>query len=111
MELSLQRFVTEENKWMFDRLEGEKQEVEGRFGDELRWQRLDERKSSRISYSHPFDGFDADNWAEMIGWLCRHIVKLDEAFSEPLGRLNQELKSGSGTMLGGRDVAPSVSEG
>ena len=70
---------------MFDRLEGDKQEVEGRFGDELRWQRLDERKSSRISYSHPFDGFDADNWPEMIGWLHRHIVRLDEAFSEPLG--------------------------
>ena len=55
-------------------------------------------------------GVDADNWPEMIGWLRRHIVKLDEAFSEPLGRLNQELKSGSGTLPGGRDVAPSVSE-
>ena len=110
VELSLQRSVTEENKWIFDRLQGERQEVEGRFGDQLRWQRLDERKSSRISYSHPFDGFDADNWPEMIGWLRQHIVKLDEAFSESLGRLNQELKSGSGTLPGGRDVAQSVSE-
>ena len=110
VELSLQRSATEENKWMFDRFEGEKQEVEGRFGDELRWQRLDERKSSRISYSHPFDGFEANNWPEMIGWLRRHIVKLDEAFSEPLGRLNQELKSGSGVLPGSRDASPSGSE-
>ena len=110
VELTLQRSVTEENKWIFDRLEGERHEVEGRFGDELRWQRLDERKSSRISYSHPFDGVDAENWPEMVGWLCRRIVKLDEAFSEPLGRLNQELKSGGGTLPGGRNVAPSVSE-
>ena len=109
VELSLQRSVTEENKWIFDRLHGERQEIEGRFGDRLRWQRLDERKSSRISYSHPFDGFDADKWPEMIRWLLRHIVKLDEAFSEPLGRLNQELKSSSGTLSAGRDVAPSVS--
>ena len=110
VELTLQRSVTDENKWIFDRLQRERQEVEGRFGDELRWQRLDERKSSRISYSHPFDGIDAENWPEMIGWLCRHIVKLDEAFSEPLGRLNQELKSSGGTLPGGPNVAPSVSE-
>ena len=100
VELYLERSATEENKWIFDRLEAERQEVEGRFGDELLWQRLDERKSSRISCSHPFDGFDAESWPEMIGWLCQHIVKLDEAFSESLGRLNQELKSG------GRNAAP-----
>ena len=110
VELTLQRSVTEENKWIFDRVQGERQEVEGRFGNELRWQRLDKRKSSRISYSHSFDGFDAENWPERIRWLCRYIVKLDEAFSEPLGRLNQELKSGGGTLPGGRNVAPSVSE-
>ena len=36
----------------------------------------------------------------MIEWLCDHIVKLDGAFSEPLGRLNSELKSGGGTLTG-----------
>ena len=108
VELTLQRSVTEANKWIFDRLAEQKPEVEGRFGDELRWQRLDERKSSRISYSHPFDGFDVDNWADMIKWLCRHIVKLDEAFSQPLGRLNQELKSRGDIMAGDEDIAGSV---
>ena len=85
-----------------------RQELEGRFGDELHWQRLNERKSSRICYSHPFDGFDTENWPEMIEWLCRNIVRLDEAFSEALGRLNQQLKSRSGPMAGDRNVAPSV---
>ena len=28
----------------------------------------------------------------MIEWLCKHIVKLEEAFSEPLSRLNRQLK-------------------
>ena len=105
VELTLQRALQEENKWIFDRLEEGKQEVEGRFGGELRWQRLDERKSSKISHSRSFDGFDAGNWPEIIAWLCRHIVKLDEAFSEPLGRLNQELKSS------GRSPAPLASDG
>ena len=100
VELYLQRSDGAENKWIFDALEREKQEIEGRFGGELHWQRLDERKASRISYSHPFDGFNEESWPEMIGWLCQHIVRLDEAFSEPLTRLNRQLKSG-GTLLAG----------
>lgn len=104
VELLLQRPTAVENKWMFDQLEQERQKVEGRFGNELNWQRLDSRKSSKISYSHAFDGFDEDNWPEMIEWFCRHIVKLDESFSEPLGRLNQELESGSGTLSGSQSA-------
>ncbi len=109
MELSLQRSAATENKWIFDQLEQERQELEGRFGDELRWLRLDERKTSRICYSHPFDGFNEENWPEMIEWLCRHIVRLDEAFSKPLGRLNQKLKSRGDTLAGDRNVPQSVS--
>ncbi len=93
VELVLQRPVAAENKWIFDRLEQERPELVARFGDELQWHRLDERKSSRICYSHAFDGFNAENWPEMINWLCQHIVRLDEAFSESLGRLSHQLKS------------------
>ena len=50
VELYLQRSVAAENKWIFDRLERKRQELDGRFGTELRWHRLDERKASRISY-------------------------------------------------------------
>ena len=89
VELILQRSAAAENKQIFDRLEQERQEIEGRFGDELSWRRMDDRKKSRICCSHPFDGFNEENWPEMIEWLCRHIVRLDEAFSEPLSRLNQ----------------------
>ena len=93
VELYLERSVAAENKWIFDQLERERQALDSRFGEELRWQRLNERKASRISYSHPFDGFNNESWPEMIEWLCRYIVRLDETFSEPLGRLSTELKS------------------
>ena len=104
VELYLQRSVADENKWIFDALEGKRQELESDFGDELHWQRLDERKSSRICYSHPFDGYDDKNWPGMIDWLCRHVVKLDETFSQPLGHLNQELKSRGGMLDSNRDA-------
>ena len=107
VELYLQRFAAEENKRLFDRLAAERQEIEGRFGAELRWMRLDAKKASRICYSHPFDGFDAELWPEMIDWLCRHFVKLEEAFSKPLGRLGQELKSRRGNGASEADAAGS----
>ena len=93
MELYLTRSRADENKWFFDQLERERQEIEGRFGAELQWQRLDDKKASRICYQHPFNGFDEDNWQEMIEWLCKYVDKLEEAFSEPLERLNREMKS------------------
>ena len=97
VELYLSRTQAVENKWFFDQLDRERQEIEGRFGAKLQWQRLDDKKASRICYQHSFDGYNDDNWPEMIEWLCEHIVKLEEAFSEPLGRLNELMKSREGT--------------
>ena len=93
VELYLQRSQATENKWIFDKLELEKQKIEDRFDAQLQWHRLDDKKASRVCYAHPFDGFSDENWPEMIEWLCKHIVKLEEAFSEPLSRLNRQLKS------------------
>ena len=92
VELYLQRSQTD-NKWIFDQLEQKRQEIEEQFGAELQWQRLDEKKASRICYSHPYDGFNDENWPTMINWLCEHIVSLEQAFSKPLARLNRQLKS------------------
>ena len=102
VELYLARAEAGENKWIFDQLEPKRQEIEEHFGAELRWQRLDDKKACRISYSHPFNGFDDKNWPAMIEWLCRHIVKLEEAFSEPLERLNPRLRSQGGISVGDR---------
>ena len=102
VELYLARAEASENKWIFDRLEREKQDIDGRFGAALRWQRLDDKKASRISRTQPFDGYDNENWPAMIEWLCEHIVRLEQAFSEPLARLNAQLKSESATSAGGQ---------
>ena len=91
-----------ENKWIFDQLEGKRQEIEERFGAEFQWQRLDDKKASRICHSQSFDGYDDKNWPTMIEWLCKHIDKLEEAFSEPLERLNRQLKSQGGVSEGDR---------
>ena len=101
VELYLSRAEASENKWVFDQLERRRREIEERFGATLEWQRLDDKKASRICYNQPFDGFDDENWPAMIEWLCSHIVKLDEAFSKSLTRLNRQLKSRESSSGGG----------
>jgi hypothetical protein len=93
VEISLQRSETAENKWLFDQLYGQKDAIEAAFGAELDWRRMDDKKASRIVYAQPFDGFNREAWPEMIGWLAAHIQKLEAAFSEPLARLNRQVRS------------------
>ena len=100
VELNLQSSDSARNKWIFDQLEQETKELADRFGGQLRWRRMDDLKASRIGLSHPCDGYNVENWPEMIDWMCRHFVRLEETFSEPLARLNQQLRSG-GNGLGG----------
>ena len=82
-----------ENKWIFDQLNEKKREIEERIGAELTWQREDHCKHSKIRYSQSFEVYNEDNWQEVVEWLCEHIVKLERAFSKPLGLLGQELES------------------
>jgi hypothetical protein len=94
VELSLQRADRDENKWIFDELLAQRKTIEESFGAELNWKRMDDKKSSRVEYPKPFDGYDRDNWPEMIQWLGDHIDRFENAFREPLQRLNQTMKSG-----------------
>ncbi|MCY3810266.1 MAG: DUF4268 domain-containing protein [Gammaproteobacteria bacterium] len=94
-----------ENKWLFDRLEQQRADVEADFGEGLNWLRMDDKKASRIVFARDFDGFDEANWPDMVDWLCEHILRLEQAFSEPLGRLNRQLKSGIDQAVAGGAAA------
>ncbi|MGM1052484.1 MAG: DUF4268 domain-containing protein [Pseudomonadota bacterium] len=93
VEISLQRSEADENKWVFDRLLAQKDQIEEVFGAELDWRRMDDKKASRVVFSRPFDGFSRDTWPEMIAWLSTHIQKLEMAFSAPLAILNKQIRT------------------
>ncbi|MBX4865366.1 DUF4268 domain-containing protein [Rhizobium bangladeshense] len=97
VEVNIARADRDQNKWLFDRLEADRSAIEARFGAEMSWSRLDERKQSRISYSHPIDGFEVDNWPEMITWLSEHIRKLEGAFRQPLAQYARSIPSADET--------------
>lgn len=93
VEISLQRSEADENKWVFDRLLTQKEQIEAVFGADLDWRRMDDKISSRVVFAQPFDGFNRDVWPEMIAWLSTHMQKLEAACSEPLANLNRQVRT------------------
>jgi len=91
VEMSLGRQQASENKSLFDQLSAQREKLDAAFGDRLDWKRLDDKKACRIVYAKSFDGFDRDNWPEMIRWLSENVRKLERAFSGPLGQLKPKL--------------------
>lgn len=92
VEFSMSRSDTSENKFMFDFLHEKKTEIEVKFGAELEWSRLDEKKASRIQFKKDFDGYNRDNWSEIIEWLVNNMIKLEQSLKQPLQIVNQALK-------------------
>ncbi len=93
VELNLARSERDENKWLFDKLHESKTLIEGGFGNEMYWQRLDDKKQSRISYSRSFDSYDQENWPTMAEWLSLNIRKLEDTFLSQLSSLAKTIPS------------------
>ncbi len=92
VEYYMARAQAEANQFVFERLRAEKTSIEASFGAELTWMPLPNRKSCRIHYAMPVDGYDEDNWPEMIDWLVQSMTRLERALSSPLEKIRPELK-------------------
>ena len=93
VELWLGRSNAKENKFLFNELKGQQNEIEGKFGKELEWLLLEGKKSSRIQLSRPFEGYNRDNWPEMIRWLVSNMSSLEKALKQPLEKAASKLRS------------------
>ena len=93
VELWLGRGNAKENKFLFNELKSQQNEIESKFGKKLEWLLLEGKKSSRIQLSRPFDGNNRDNWPEMIEWLVSNMTLLEKALRQPLAKAHTQLKS------------------
>lgn len=93
-EVYISRSEAETNKAIFDALHERKIEIETTFGNSLVWQRLDSKKACRIKYSKPFEGYNRDNWPEMIDWLVEQIALMEKAFRPEVTRVKNQLQQG-----------------
>lgn len=89
VELSLQSSDATANKAIFDRFYANKETIEERFDAPLDWQRLDDKKASRVKFSQAVDGYNEENWEMMIEWLVKYFPKLEKAFHPEIVKVKQ----------------------
>lgn len=77
-----------ENKRFFDKLFLQKDKIEKIFGNSLEWQRLDERRASRIRYTGPDKGLEAvDEWTVIQNNMIDAMVRLTNALKPEIKNL------------------------
>ena len=95
VELWLSKADAEKNTFLFEHLKSQKDSIHKAFGAELDWQDLPGKKSCRVQYSLPVDGFNRDRWPEWIDWHFTNMTKLEKALKTPLQKADEALKKQS----------------
>lgn len=88
-DLYLSRASKEESKKLFDFLHSQKHEIENVFGNALLWERLNDKKACRIRFAKSFDGYNKENWPEMISWVHINMSALETAIKPILKKYKQ----------------------
>jgi hypothetical protein len=85
VELAISKTIKEDNKKIFDNLLLNRDVIENAYGYTLVWERLDNRKSSRIGDRLlDVNITNKDDWDKIKEFLCERMVKLEKALKEPL---------------------------
>ncbi len=92
VELQLNRSDAVENKWLFDRLVSEADDLATKVGEQLDWRRLDDKKVSIIQCRLPVQGYTKENWPEMVVWPRQRYAQMEAAFSDRVNVLAGQMK-------------------
>jgi len=96
VEVDIMKADASENKQLFDELIKFKDEITATFGEELSWERLDNKKMSRVAfYKEGVNIFIKEDWPSMIDFLVNNMIQLEISMREPLKKVKQRLHSGS----------------
>ncbi|NBC56893.1 MAG: DUF4268 domain-containing protein [Bacteroidetes bacterium] len=93
-------FMNDSDKIYFDKMYAYREQLEKKI-PELQWQRLDNKKASRIkietkntgehSFDYKFD--DKQNWEGIIKWYCDTMENFYKVIYPVWGKVQQELKA------------------
>ena len=82
-------------KIFFDEMYKHKKEIESSFGKGLIWQRLDNKKASRIkieTIGDSWDDFYNEDWSERFEWFINTFDKLYPAIFPVWERVQEDLR-------------------
>ena len=63
------------------------------FGGDLTWESLEGKRACRIKSETAGNIFDRDQWPAMIGFMTGAMVRMENAFREPLAAINWRLRT------------------
>ena len=90
VEFGLSSSEKEFNKKLYDYLYSNKDDIEKDYGDSLCWERLDDKKMSRISYRlDDVSIFNKEDWDNMITFLTENMIKLEKTFRKYIDTFNK----------------------
>jgi len=88
IELYIDTGDEDRNNQIFDQLYSKRQEIESDFGDELEWQRPDDRRACRIAKTVENKGlWDTDNWPIIQDKMIDAMIRFEKALSKHIQRL------------------------
>jgi len=92
VELGISKSSQTENKRVFDELKQYEKEITESFGNELSWERLDNKKMSRVTYYlEGVNIFEKDDWDKMMDFQVTNMIKLESSMREPLKKVKRKL--------------------
>ena len=92
VELAIGKSDTTENKKIFDELIKYKDDINTAFGNELSWERMENKKMSRIAcYKEGVNLWDRKDWGEMMDFLVKNMINLEHALREPIKKVKHKL--------------------
>jgi hypothetical protein len=92
-ELIISRDNNEENKYIFNELFARKEKIEKDFGEELTWERLEDKMHCRISYIiENVNYINKEEWDMIMNILTDSMIRLEKTFLKPLIMINQTRK-------------------
>lgn len=81
------------NKALFDRLAESRENLEAAFGEKLEWERLDDKRASRIAvYRDGTIDSDPETLTKIRDWAIERLLKLRAVFGPEMTRLVDEFE-------------------
>jgi hypothetical protein len=88
IELYIDRGDYEENKKIFDELFKNKELVEGDFGGRLEWQRLEDKRASRIRKIYSYSNLSYEqNWDRLQQEMIDDMIRLEKALKKFVNKI------------------------
>ena len=87
VELYINKDKASANKEVFDELRAQKNSIQSALGERLNWERLDDKKASRISVQRDGGIYDEDRHDEIREWMVDRLLKFKEVFGPLLDEL------------------------